>query len=137
MCYLLDLYTMYSLLSSGENLNMFKEDGTKLLMYSNYVLDIVPEKRKNWSCVSDLLFTLTSSANENPSWITVKFDDMYIVNRVTFDSYTDPRCTESMCSPFSYQVGGHTCTVHTLAFLCFQALDHHPPSFSEVQLAWS
>ena len=91
----------------GENLNLFEKSGTKLLTCTNYLLDIVPEKGDNWSCVSDFLFMLASSANNNPAYITVKFDDMYIVNQVTFDGYPDPSCTrnaENERTPFCYQV---------------------------------
>ena len=105
------LYKAYSTISSGENLNMFKESGTKLLTCTNYLLDIVPEKGDNWSCVSDFLFTLACSANDNPACITVKFDDMYIVNQVTFVGYCDPSCTENERTPFCYQVRGPTLTV--------------------------
>ena len=94
---------------TGEYLNLFTERGSKLLTYTNYLLDIVsvPEKRGNWLCVSDLLFTLASSANNNPAYITVKFDDMYIVNHVMFEGYPDRSCTrnaENEQTPFCYQV---------------------------------
>ena len=108
------LYKTYPTISSGEKLNMFKESGTKLLTCTNYLLDIVPEKGDNWSCVSDFLFTLASSANDNPACITVKFDDIYIVNQVTFIGYCDPSRTENERTPFCYQVRGPTLTYMTL-----------------------
>jgi hypothetical protein len=92
---------------TGENLNLFQESGSKLLTCTNYLLDIVPEKGDNWSCVSDFLFSLACPANNNPACITVKFDDMYIVNQVTFDGYADRSCTrnaENERTPFCYQV---------------------------------
>ena len=95
------------LLFSGENLNLFKESGTKLLTCTNYLLDIVPEKGDDWSCVADFLFNLAGSASEDPAYITVKFDDMYIVNQISFDGYSDPTCASDADrehTPFCYQV---------------------------------
>ena len=82
------------------------------------MLDFLPEKGDTWSCVSDLLFTLACSARDSPAYITVKFDDMYIVNQVTFSGYPDPSCTRSVendrSSPFCYQVRGYI-YIHIIA----------------------
>ena len=69
--------------------------GTKLKTCANYILDIVPEKGDNWSCVSDFIFTLTVPAAQDPAYITVKFDDIYIVNQITFTGYSSEFDSES------------------------------------------
>lgn len=98
---------MLMYVSPAENLNLFTERGTKLLTCTNYLLDILPEKEDTWSCVSDFLFNLTGSAADDPAYITVKFDDMYIVNQITFTGYSDPTYSSDVGrehSPFCYQV---------------------------------
>ena len=88
-------------------MNLFKEAGTKLLSCTNYLLDLLPDKTDNWSCVYDFTFALTGPASEAPAYLTVKFDDVYIVNQLTFSGYsTMGGSTEASRdnSPFCYQV---------------------------------
>ena len=80
---------------------------TKLKTCTNYILygvpDGVPEKGDNWSCVSDFIFTLCA---QDPAYITVKFDDIYIVNQITFRGYSSEFDSDSSRdnSPFCYKV---------------------------------
>ena len=91
-----------------ENLNLFKETETKLLTCTNYLLDLPPDKiGDDWSCVADLLFILALSAAQDPAYITVRFDDVYIVNQISFNGYSDVTHSAddtSRESPFCYQV---------------------------------
>ena len=94
----------------GDDLNLFAVKGTELTTCVNYLPDVLPERNDDWSCVSDLVFTLTVSAAQDPAHITVKFDDVYIVNQMLFEGYspdTDAVSTSEASrenSPFCYQV---------------------------------
>ena len=107
---------------TGGDLNLFSVSGTKLVKCANYLLDILPEKADNWSYVSDFIFTLMSPASQDSTYITVKFDDIYIVNQITFEGYpadSDAACANNASrenSPFCYQVwvsrdGNHWVTI--------------------------
>jgi hypothetical protein len=99
---------------TGDDLNLLKERGTKVTMVSNYQLELLPSGSssgaRDWSCVCDYLFSLSIPATRDPGHITVKFDDVYIVNELTFSGYLPEE--EGMClkdasrenSPFCYQV---------------------------------
>ena len=94
---------------SGENLNLFASSGTKLLTCNNYLIDFLPEKGSQWSCMSDFLFRLAGSASEEPAYITVQFDDLYLMNHIVFEGYYDPadvNFSSQKVSPFCYQVSG-------------------------------
>ena len=93
----------------GENLNLFKEGGAKLTSCANYSLDVVPGSEE-CSNVCDLTFSLTISASRDPAHFTVQFDDVYIVNELTFDAYmpesdvASAKDADRYNSPFCYKV---------------------------------
>ena len=72
----------------GDDLNLFAVSGTKLRTCTNYILDTVPEKGDNWCYVSDFIFNLDVYVAQDPAYITVEFDDIYIVNQITFRGYS-------------------------------------------------
>lgn len=48
-----------------------------------------PEKGSQWSCMSNFLFWLAGSAREDPAYVTVQFDDLYLINHIVFEGYYD------------------------------------------------
>ena len=91
---------------SLHTMDLFTERGTKLLSYANYLQDIQPGKEGTWTCVSDVFFNLIEPAQKIPGYISIKFDDIYIVNHIIFTG--ESLQTKLQCDteepPFCYEV---------------------------------
>ena len=112
----------------GDNLNLLKEGGARLTTCTNYDMDVLPDRTNDWSHICDLVFTLILSASRDPAHITVRFDDVYVVNQVTFHGYMPESDVASAGdadranSPFCYKVCVCGCVCVCCAWLCVRVL---------------
>ena len=74
-----------------------------------YVLDLLPGRSEESATICDYSFSLTFSANVDPAHLTVRFDNVYLVNQIMFDGYLPDVCkspgdADRDNSPICYKV---------------------------------
>ena len=73
-------------------------------------MDVLPGRSDGRTSVCDFTFNLTVSAAVDPAHLTVRFDNVYLVNQLTFDGYLpetgveSPHDADRENSPFCYKV---------------------------------
>jgi hypothetical protein len=95
--------------TTGDNVNLFKVGDPRLTTCYNYVLDLLPGRSEECATICDYSFSLTFSANVDPAHLTVRFDNVYLVNQITFDGYLPDVCkspgdADRDNSPFCYKM---------------------------------
>ena len=94
---------------AGDNINLFEGGDPRLTTCYKYVLDLLPGRSEESATICDYSFSLTFSANVDPAHLTVRFDNVYLVNQIMFDGYLPDVCkspgdADRDNSPFCYKV---------------------------------
>ncbi|CAI8052521.1 BTB/POZ domain-containing protein 9, partial [Geodia barretti] len=95
--------------TSGDNINLFEGGDPRLTTCYNYILDLLPGRSEESATICDYSFSLTFSANVDPAHLTVRFDNVYLVNQIMFDGYLPDVCkspgdADRDNSPFCYKM---------------------------------
>ncbi|CAI8052524.1 BTB/POZ domain-containing protein 9, partial [Geodia barretti] len=95
--------------TTGDNINLFEGGDPRLTTCYNYILDLLPGRSEESATICDYSFSLTFSANVDPAHLTVRFDNVYLVNQIMFDGYLPDVCkspgdADRDNSPFCYKM---------------------------------
>lgn len=95
--------------------NLFGDRCIVLESYRNFFVEELPPKKYDKVC-SSLVFRLLHRASMEPSFITLRFRDVYLVNELQFRGFPEPSGDFTTEEPFCYKIraskdGSHWVTV--------------------------